>query len=144
MDVWLYDYLPYIMQRKEECMKNGWTERIAELEAENQKLRDDVAFWKARWTELDGTVTAMGKRLEEKESELAANASMLARQCDLARQAEIDRDEARRRLAGIELVLKKYRLAKDTGITLSHPITALKKLVLDIEQAIKGAQEGVA
>ena len=38
------------------------------------------------------------KEIDSLKAELAANAKMLARQCDLARQAEIERDEARRRL----------------------------------------------
>jgi len=37
--------------------------------------------------------------MKAKEAELAANAKMLARQCDLARQAENERDEARAELA---------------------------------------------
>lgn len=38
------------------------------------------------------------ERIAELEGELRANAAMLARQCDLARQAEIERDEVRAEL----------------------------------------------
>jgi hypothetical protein len=66
-------------------------------------------------------------------AELAANAKMLARQCDLARQAEIERDGLRARLEAVVEISKSMKLL----LILDDVDKWDRAVLLTIRQAIK-------
>ena len=76
--------------------------------------------------------------MKAKEAELAANAKMLARQCDLARQAEIERDGLRARLEAVVEISKSMKLL----LILDDVGKWDRAVLLTIRQAIKKVGEG--
>jgi chromosome segregation ATPase len=73
-------------------MKNEWTRQLAEKDRE-------IAEWKAAWETENAAVKKAEREIARLSSDLSANATMLARQCDLAREAEREALDAKRELA---------------------------------------------
>jgi hypothetical protein len=70
---------------------NGGTIEIERLKTENAILRESRDDWKRAWRIEEAAVGMADKEIDRLGAELKANASMLARQCDLAREAETDK-----------------------------------------------------
>jgi hypothetical protein len=68
----------------------------------------------ARIADLEAEVAVLTRERDEARSHVAIGATMLARQCDLARQAEMERDEARAMVSEQQAALDAYgaRLAR--------------------------------
>lgn len=75
------------------------SDRINWLIQRVKELEKDVSYWADRHSELLDTWTEnklareLAKRIKELEEDLSLNASMLARQTDLAREAETEKAE---------------------------------------------------
>jgi chromosome segregation ATPase len=87
------------------------------------------------------------QRVKELESDLALNASMLAKQCDLARESETERErlskeliEARMRVVVIEAELSEYQ-SKEIGC--KKIIEVFKKINPKLERRINELEEGI-
>ncbi len=63
-----------------------------------------IADWKTAWETEDAAVKKADERIAELETDLKLNASMLAKQCDLAREAEAERDGFRNGQAQIQFI----------------------------------------
>jgi hypothetical protein len=85
--------------------ENDWTEEIERLRTENAELKESVLFWKretklsdAHGEKAEAETERLKAEVERLRIDLQVNATILARQCDMARDAEREALEAKREI----------------------------------------------